>query len=105
MVTPQRRPWRWVALAALLVVGVAGWFVLPGLFADKGFLIVNASPAGATVTVDGEPEAERGVVHQLKAGPHEVLVEAPGFESFRQQVQVTPGAQKTVDAELVFGGK
>jgi hypothetical protein len=74
--------------------------------ADKGFLVVNASQAQATVTLDGQLQSGSvPLVIQLPAGLHQVDVEAPGFAIYHAEVVVEAGSQETIDAELVLGGK
>ena len=74
--------------------------------ADKGFLVVNASPPQATVSLDGKPQGEAvPLVVQLSAGLHEIEVTAPGFAPYHSEVVVEAGSQETIDADLVLEGK
>lgn len=69
--------------------------------AALGRIVVNASVAGATVTIDGE---ERGaapiVVADATAGTHAVIVRADGHEEFRTTCEVGPGRSCEISADL-----
>jgi hypothetical protein len=70
---------------------------------EKGLLVVNASPAQAIVTLDGQIQRDpTPLVLSLPAGLHEVEVEAPGFATFDEKVVVEAGSQETVDAVRVI---
>jgi len=69
-----------------------------------GALSVRVQPAGATVTIDGEPwessgENERLVV-QLGAGTHAVEVQREGYRTYVTDVTVRSGETATLNVSL-----
>jgi serine/threonine protein kinase len=102
------RPWLWALVGAFGAAFAVAAVFAPKLNhrAEKGVLVVNASPAEASVTLDGLRQKEpTPLVISLPAGLHEVDVEAPGFETFHAQVVVEAGSQETVNADLGVAGK
>ncbi|MHB8419690.1 MAG: serine/threonine-protein kinase [Myxococcales bacterium] len=100
--SPQRNPLpRLLALlaAALGVVAVAAPRILQR--EARGYLVVNAAPVNAALSVDG---VLRGgplpLVVELSEGAHRVHLEAPGFMPYDREVYVRRGAQAPVDVSL-----
>jgi hypothetical protein len=58
---------------------------------EQGFLTIDADPAGE-VFIDGVDVGSTPLFRQpLKVGKHTVRVEAPGYKTVTQSVQVDPG--------------
>lgn len=77
--------------------------VRPLLEANRGFLVVQVSEAGAKIAIDGRlvgvsPLSERV---QLAMGPHEVVVEKAGFITAAQTADVTANKVKVDQVTLV----
>lgn len=74
--------------------------------AFMAFLRVNSNVAGADVYLDDDGRKKvlwgRAPYGQLVSpGPHQVLVEAPGFEPAQAKIELTAGEQKELDVQLV----
>jgi hypothetical protein len=70
--------------------------------AGTGALVVAANVEGASVYVDGELVGEAPYdVAEIPIGRHEIRVEKDGYEPFRDQVRVRPGARAELNARLV----
>lgn len=67
--------------------------------ASFGTLALSLTPASASVRVDGEPRDERRLL--LRAGVHEVAVEAPGHHERTLKVEVRPGTVTQQELRLV----
>ena len=68
----------------------------------SGSLEIGATPAGATVRLDGRTVGTTPLVlDRVKAGEHTITLEREGFESASIQVRVEPGASAAVDVALV----
>ncbi|MCB9625190.1 MAG: PEGA domain-containing protein, partial [Sandaracinus sp.] len=64
-------------------------------------ILVTSLPAGARVTIDGEPRGSTPLeVPGLEPGEHVVSVSAEGFDAFEQTVTLGAGATETVMARL-----
>lgn len=62
----------------------------------------TSSPAGAEVLIDGEfwgstPTAD---LTRLSAGPHTILVKKPGYQPWERKIDLAPGEDRGVNAEL-----
>lgn len=93
-----------VALLAVALVGVLGWnaFHTPNVQTvnvptevkpTTGAIALKVTPSTATVTLDGTPQAsgETVGIHDLTPGEHSLKVEAPGFVTHEEKVQVEAG--------------
>jgi len=67
----------------------------------EGTLVVDSSPSGAEVYVDGRLQGRTPLRMSLEAGRHEVRVVAPGYGEYRAQVEVRPGESVRLTVELV----
>ncbi|MGH7568063.1 MAG: protein kinase domain-containing protein [Gemmatimonadales bacterium] len=63
-----------------------------------GKLTLQGVPAGARVTLNGQ--SVRGTQVDVPPGTYRLTVRAQGYETFEQQVVITPGASHTVQVEL-----
>ena len=96
---PQKR-W-WPAVAAVVVLGVAGiaWpttrrLVMPSAPATEGTLNVTTDPAGARLFVDGVERGQTPLTVALKPGPHSLEVRGDGAPRLMPWT-ITAGAQLT----------
>ena len=67
---------------------------------QKGKLIVNAKPDGATIEIDGTP---RGATHwegPVDAGTHQIVVKKQGYYTWSYDVDVPKGGERPVTATL-----
>jgi serine/threonine protein kinase len=114
---------RWIgilggaAAAALLVLGIGGWFVFhsmqksasttstatpaplaPSALAPPsaptvapptfGSAVVKTSPTGATITLDGKQQLSPAEFAQLKPGKYPLRIELSGYEPVDQQIDI-----------------
>ncbi len=65
--------------------------------------VILKEPAEATVTIDGVPvpPAALGVKRAADPGFPEVVVSAPGYETFKHTVTVGPGEERSLEVALV----
>lgn len=71
------------------------------LEAAPGALEIRTEPAGATITLDGEAVGKSPVLREgLSAGAHRLRVEAPGYVSLDQAIQVRPGKLTRLELTL-----
>ncbi len=69
------------------------------------FLVVRSNVSGDTVWIDGKAMGPSGPDrHRVRAGPHTVRVERPGYTPFTQRVVLEPDETETVRATLVAVG-
>ena len=74
----------------------------PTLCSSRGKLAIRANVAKARIWIDGEeipPSAPRPV--ELSAGQHVVRLEKPGHRPFESTVEIQPGRQATLRADLL----
>ncbi|PKN55064.1 MAG: hypothetical protein CVU56_23195 [Deltaproteobacteria bacterium HGW-Deltaproteobacteria-14] len=71
-----------------------------GVALDVGWLDVSASPAAATLFVDGTAFSGPRTVG-LPSGEHELVVQQDGFTTHREAVTVSAGARTTASVSLV----
>jgi serine/threonine protein kinase len=103
------------AVAALLILGGGGWFVFQTMQKSSrerstaapaqpvptvpqtaavpappqvGSAIVNTSPSGATVMLDGKQQLSPATFAQLKPGKYPMRIELSGYETIEQQVDI-----------------
>lgn len=112
-------PWLWLALlAALLVLGLAGWWLTrPAAPAPKttvelqapeppppppsdAELSVETVPAGATVWLDGFRLGEAPVSGRFSAGERTLRVEAEGYMPYEAPVTLEPGGSRHLKVTL-----
>jgi len=65
-----------------------------------GTLSVTSVPAGAQVSVDGEPRGTSPQSLELPPGEHEVVVTHAGYEDRRETVVVEPGEPQALELSL-----
>lgn len=69
--------------------------------ARPAHLLLVGAPDGAAITIDGvsaSPLPDGGF--EVDAGPHEVAIEADGYQPWRRTVEVASGARLELEAEL-----
>ena len=67
-----------------------------------GILSLRVSPSVAVVSLDGRPAGSAADFRQqLSAGPHELEISAPGYQSRRETVTVPAGGEKSLEFALV----
>jgi hypothetical protein len=78
----------------------------PATERDAG-LLVHSTPAGALVTVDGEPRGTTPVaVRGLELGARSVVISRPGYESVARQVVLSAGRpSRTLEIALTTAGR
>ncbi|PYP73972.1 MAG: hypothetical protein DMD41_03780 [Gemmatimonadetes bacterium] len=64
----------------------------------SGKLVLKGLPPGARVTLDGRPVTGRQV--DVPPGNYRLVVKAPGYDQFEQEVIITPGNPSTVQVEM-----
>ena len=108
---------KWIgAIAAVLVLGVGGWFVFQKLQppAQKsttaatslaptvpvlpsaptiappafGLAVVKTTPAGATIILDNKQQLSPATFNQVKPGRYPLKIELSGYESVEQQIEI-----------------
>jgi predicted Ser/Thr protein kinase len=70
----------------------------PPASGTPGKLVLKGLPAGARVTLDGRPVTGRQV--DVPPGTYRLVVKAPGYDQFEQQVIVTAGNPSTVQVAM-----
>ncbi len=115
-----------VAVAALLILAAAGWFVFQNLQKSPsarsasrpaqpaptapfsaatsaapafGMAIVKTSPSGATITVGDKQLVSPATFRQLKPGMYPMRIELSGYETVEQQIDITEN--QTNDLETI----
>jgi tetratricopeptide (TPR) repeat protein len=65
-------------------------------------LVIEFSPRGSEVFLDGEPiEADASPADvKVKPGQHTIFIRKEGFESVEKEVEIVPGSEGYVEAEL-----
>jgi hypothetical protein len=94
--TPVVAPPRGESTTHTVTMGVA-----PGY----GTMLVESSPPGATITLDGKKVVVPASGLVLKGGNHEVVAVLPGHVTFQRTVNVAPGQRTLVEAKLEPGGE
>lgn len=77
--------------------------VEPVLMTMGGFVQIRATPAAATVTLDGQP-VSLPFADELSCGAHILEASAPGYLSERREVEVEMGSAPTFVFELMEQG-
>ncbi len=67
---------------------------------QKGKLVVNAKPEGATIEIDGRPVGATHWEGPVDAGTHQVVVKKQGFYTWSYDVDVPKGGERPVTATL-----
>lgn len=67
---------------------------------SAGRLKLTTDPPGARVYLDGATWADPGTERELPAGPHQLRVEADGYESFSQEVEIKPSTAHELSLKL-----
>ncbi len=67
-----------------------------------GRLTLQGVPAGASVTLNGQPV--KGTQVDLAPNVYKLAVRLPGYETFERQVVIAPGTARTVSVELARAG-
>ncbi len=71
------------------------------MVSTSGRLVVDSSPIGATLFVDGRDEGATPVsLERVAEGQRELLLQLPGYEPYRATVEVRPGEAARLDATL-----
>jgi hypothetical protein len=68
-----------------------------------GELVLATTPAGATVTIDGDAQpGETPMTVRLKPGTHKVTITSPGYETKEMEVNVIAGQKNDQNVELTL---
>jgi len=67
-----------------------------------GRLTLQGVPAGASVTLNGQPV--KGTQVDLAPNVYKLAVRLPGYETFERQIVMAPGTAKTVSVQLARAG-
>lgn len=71
------------------------------LISNAGSLVVQSSPSGASVFVDGRSEGTTPLsIDRIQKGSHEITLLLEGYAEYRGQVVVEPNSSARVDAML-----
>ena len=76
---------------------------VPAIFPAKGQVILNVTPPGAEIRIDGvaqEPPAAPPFKKFLVAGPHDIVVSMPGHRTEMKAIDLDEEAQKTYRIDL-----
>jgi len=73
---------------------------IAGVPRKPGRAVINSSPAGATVYIDGEKKGVTPFSAELKPGKHKVIVAARGYQLSEQQIVVAPDSSQTLQFSL-----
>jgi hypothetical protein len=93
------RPYGWMALVALMVLG---WAVLSGTcWAGSAILKVISDPDGAKVTVDTGQEGITPCSLEVPAGKRSLVIKARGFIAKNMQVDASAMEPTEVKVRLV----
>jgi tetratricopeptide (TPR) repeat protein len=70
-------------------------------------LVIEFSPKGSEVFLDGDPiEADASPAEvKVKPGQHTIFIRKDGFESVERELEIPPGGEAYVEAELVKSKK
>ncbi len=63
-------------------------------------LSIQATPAGATVRIDGEPRGTSPLILSLPEGQHEILLQAEGYAPLRETLDLAGGSEATYTPSL-----
>lgn len=63
-------------------------------------VVVQSTPTGATVIVDGEPVGETPMTVELTAGDHHIRLEKDGHVAMDRQISLADGVNTKVDLDL-----
>jgi hypothetical protein len=75
--------------------------VVVDMTSTSGSLVVDSTPIGATVFVDGRNEGPTPAsISKVPEGQRDIVVQMPGYEPYRATVTVMPGEAARVDASL-----
>ncbi len=67
-------------------------------------LVVAASPAGTSITVDGKKAGTDKLDTATKPGRHRILLEKEGYEPLDEEIDIAPGATFTYEKKLAQTG-
>jgi formylglycine-generating enzyme required for sulfatase activity len=66
---------------------------------DRARVRIGSSPSGAMVTIDGRSAGQTPLITSLKSGRHALKIHAPGFQTWRTDLEVVAG--KPVDMAAI----
>lgn len=70
---------------------------------QSGEVVIATTPAGATVTVDGEAQpGETPMTIKLKPGTHKITIAATGYETKEMEINVIAGQKTDQNVELTL---
>lgn len=106
-----RRAWLILVLTAALAAcggkatprpaAVAGVTPKPGAVSAAAQLRIQSSPAGATVTIDGQARGSSPLSLALSPGPHRVVTSADGYAPLTETITLTAGLEGLYSPTLV----
>ncbi len=88
-----------VALCGAAYLGARGYFSLQGAARGRGTLVIESSPAGIEVFIDGRSSGRTPVALDLQAGEHTVLLRS-GRAITLVPVVVTSGARRVEHVDI-----
>jgi PKD repeat protein len=90
-----------VAQKAMTLPGSPGTTILPS---GTGSLIIQSTPTGANVYLDGEGRGMTPLtLRNVTPGTHRLLLTSSGFSDYQETIQLSAGSQHTVTAQMVAG--
>lgn len=82
------------------LIGDQGASLQPKLEAVPATLIVESSPSGATVRVDGKLIGVTPIVEPIAEGEHTVTIEKPGYVARERTITAVAGGEETISLGL-----
>jgi len=90
-----------IAQKVMTLPGSPGTTILPS---GTGSLIIQSTPTGANVYLDGEGRGMTPLtLSNVTPGTHRLLLTYSGYSDYKETVQLSAGAQHTVTAHMVAG--
>ncbi len=79
------------AVTKTLSVQAGQWQTLDAdLVRENGKLLVDTTPAGATVFIDGERQGESPYLKPIPEGRHHIRLELPPYPAFEKEMEIRP---------------
>ena len=96
--------WPWVAAAAVLLLGIIAAGIVFNIQTTNGTVEIRLSDPRAEVKIDVDGDeivlTENGQKFQFKAGPHQLTVKGPQFETETKIFHLKSGGKEIVSIEL-----
>jgi hypothetical protein len=95
-----------IAIMMMAMIGgiASSMLATPVVAAEKGTIIINTTPAGAMVSINGVQQGISPITLSVDAGTYSITIQLSGYNDISTSVTVAAGETHTLNASMTLAG-